>query len=664
MTIIGRIVGKITTSHFSFKIETEAKKFDFVQVCHKEYGFVLCQIVELERLGDDYTAVCNIIGYKDESDNRVKLPRSTFEPSTEVLFAENSLVEAIIKLDDSAKGAYLGLLDGKDIPVYLDMNKLLTKHVVVLAKSGAGKSYCVGVLLEEIIEKNIPLLIIDPHGEYSSLKSENDKDKDLMIKYNIKPKAYVKNIREYGDFKIDRNLVPLKLSNRMGLKELLNIIPVKLSNNQTGLLYDTLRNVPNFSFSELKFALEQQDSNVKWSLIGIIESLESLNLFGEGYTSLNEIIRPGRCSIINLKGMPQAAQEIVTYKLLHDLFEARKLESIPPFFCVIEEAHNFCPERSFGETKASSIIRNIASEGRKFGLGLAVISQRPARLDKSVISQCTTQIILKITNPNDLKTVQNSVEGITQESMGEIKNLPVGSAMVCGLVDMPLFVNIRPRKTKHGGEAIDMLNQDVQLMEELNKFEDENKKPLIYPQTTFEEFKLMHNKDWIFKKKLIPAIMFNCSQKDNEYKILIELDNGEVVLNVDTLDTAKLPDLDKLSRKEIQTLSQAFQLKKFSLNGFIQTNGSGLDIKITLDNLVKKGFLLGSSTSYELNPKVILGSLNEFACFEKIRFESIDLKTEPINSNLDEIKTHLKRFTEIIDYEDCYIVKYEAMPSN
>jgi len=62
---------------------------------------------------------------------------------------------------------------------------------------------------------------------------------------------------------------------------------------------------------------------------------------------------------------------------------------------VIEEAHNYCPERNFGEKKSSKILRTIASEGRKFGLGLCVVSQRPARLDKSVLSQCSTQIIMK-----------------------------------------------------------------------------------------------------------------------------------------------------------------------------------------------------------------------------------------------------------------------------
>src|SRR3989339_1348947 len=88
---------------------------------------------------------------------------------------------------------------------------------------------------------------------------------------------------------------------------------------------------------------------------------------------------------------------------------------------------------------------------------MAVITQRPARVDKTILSQCTTQAILKITNPNDLKSISSSVEGITAETESEIINLHIGTAMIVGVADMPLFVQIRPRKTKHGGESIDVV---------------------------------------------------------------------------------------------------------------------------------------------------------------------------------------------------------------
>lgn len=649
MASVGKVTGKITTSTFSFKIEGEIKKFDFVEVDHREYGRVLCQVVEIERVKGEHLAICHIIGYRDREDNVVKLPRSTIEPDSDVSIAEDSLIESIVKLDDDKSGAYIGFLDGKKIRIHLNMNKLLTKHVVVLAKSGAGKSYFVGVMLEEIIEKNIPLLVIDPHGEYGSLRDSNDKGASTLERFGLKPKSYAKQVKEYGDASIDESLVPLKLNNRMDLKGLLDIMPVKLSNNQLAILYDTVKNVANFSFSELCFALEQHDSNVKWSVIGIIDNLSNLGIFSDNYTSLNELIRPGRCSIINLKGMNTTKQEILIYQLLHDLFEARKKDKVPPFFCVIEEAHNFCPERSFGETKASKIIRSIASEGRKFGLGLCVISQRPARLDKSVISQCTTQIILKITNPNDLKTVSNSVEGITEESIDEVKNLPVGSAMICGVVDLPLFVNVRTRRTRHGGESIDMLNQPKNLIEELDKFESDNKLPVVCPD-------VVQASQQKAPKRLIPAAMFNCTQKGDEYKILVELISGEVVIDADSMITARLPDLDVLSVEEIKVLGDAFKLDEFSVTEFIKSTGSSLDVEIYLKDLFAKDFLIETKKGYRVNPKVILGSLKEYSFSGSVKLEPMKLEKPKSLKKIDEIKNNLSKFTQVIDFAECYIV--------
>jgi len=95
-------------------------------------------------------------------------------------------------------------------------------------------------------------------------------------------------------------------------------------------------------------------------------------------------------SIINLRGITQEIQTVVAYKIIEKLFEERKVGKIPPMFLVVEEAHNFCPEK---EVRASSkVIRTVASEGRKFGFGLCVISQRPARVDKNVLSSATPRL--------------------------------------------------------------------------------------------------------------------------------------------------------------------------------------------------------------------------------------------------------------------------------
>ena len=535
--ILGNITGKITTTNFKFKVERDTSKFDYIQVYHKNYGFVLGQVIELISEKNNTIALCNIIGYLDK-EKKTKQMRVLFEPKAEVLKAEDHFIKDILRLESNKKGAYIGMLDGKKIEIRLDLNKLLTKHVSIIAKTGAGKSYIASVLIEEILDKKVPLLIIDPHGEYSSLKEKNDNKKDIkrMKDFGITTKAYSSQVIEYGDINILNNVRPLKLNQNITSQEIIHFMPGKLSSNQQGILYSALKNLKPVTINGLLDALEHEENNAKWHLINAIEHLEQFDIFSPDYTQYNELIQPGKCSIINLKGMEPEVQEIIVYKLLKDLFEERKKSSIPPFFAVIEEAHNFCPERGFGEAKSAKIIRTIAGEGRKFGLGLCVISQRPARVEKSVLSQCNTQIILKVTNPNDLKAIISSVEGITSETESNIKSLPIGTAMITGIVDMPLFVNTRPKKSKHGGEAIDIFAEEdetIDILKETKKFAAKDILPVIKAKTTLKDLILMSDKPiQNIITYLIPASIVLCKDKRSNFNLLFDMIKGDIITDI------------------------------------------------------------------------------------------------------------------------------------
>jgi uncharacterized protein len=657
--ILGKIFGKITTSNFKFLVEKETKKFEFVQVLHKVYDYVLCQIIEIERTDKDI-AKCIIIGHKDDK-GRIKPIRIPFDQGAEVLKAEDEFIKEIIQLEETDKGAYIGKLDGKNIDVNLDLKKLLTKHVAILAKSGAGKSYAVGVLIEEIIDKKVPILVIDPHGEYSSLNVPNVDDKDALEEYNLKPKQF-KNIREYGDSKLNPELRPLRLNNNLTATEITHLIPGKLSNTQMGLLYSALKHIDRLNFTNVLLEMEKEENNSKWTIINNIEHLNKLDIFSDSYISYNEFIQPGRCSIINLKGVAPDVQEIIVYKIMKDLFELRKKNKIPPFFTIMEEAHNYCPERSFGETKCSKILRTVASEGRKFGLGLCVVSQRPARVDKSVLSQCTTQMILKVTNPNDLKAIQNSVEGLTSESQDEIKNLTIGTALITGIVDMPLFVNIRTRMTKHGGEATNILDQaqDEDFFESVEEFVESDLLPIIKPNITQKDLKLMSDK--VIKsvsEVLYPGFLFLCQDKENEFNILVESVNGEIVEDVENFKTKKLPELHKLKPEEIKLLHVAFKLKNFTEEDLIKL-GLPLDVDKGLAFLLKKEYIIKQDGNYSLSEKYVLSQLSKHSCFSKIEFLKLNYNMKKDSKlDIDKLKEKYSKFTTIKDQRECFILRHE-----
>ncbi len=538
--ILGRIVGKVSTTEFRFTVTSPAaRKFQFIQIHHGEYGFVLGQIRELERTEQEMVAYCLVIGYKDE-DGRVRGIRTPFAPGTEILEADDQFITQII--DIGGHGAYLGKLEGKDIAVHMDLQKVLTKHLAVLAKSGAGKSYTVGCLVEEIMEKRVPLLIIDPHGEYGSMKDPAIENREILARWGLEAKGYGSQIQEYGDARLKQDVRPLKLSEKMSSYELMKLLPVQLSNTQEAMLFSIVKDLEEVNFDNIILALENLNSPSKWTLIDTLLYLRDLKLFSAAPTPLQELISPGKCTILNLKGITPEVQDVIVAKLMKDLFLARKQEKIPPFFCVIEEAHNFCPEKGFGKAKSLEVIRLVSSEGRKFGLGLCVVSQRPSLVQKTILAQCTTQIIMKITNPNDLKAVVNSLEGVTSETEKEVQNLPVGTALVCGIVDRPLIVTIRPRKSKHGGNAVDILGhvehhvvdeeygQDV--VEEVASHE--GVLPLIMPKLSLRDIELMSavpiSKVTTY---LIPAVVFSCRVGGQEFSVLLDRIKGKVIVDPD-----------------------------------------------------------------------------------------------------------------------------------
>jgi hypothetical protein len=496
---VGVIFGDVASTHFGIAIsDPSLKRLDYVEAEHQGarcMGLVQRVIRQSDlsyeqalrgghHAGEErLTATVHVIGYKD-AQGRVVVPRTPFAAGSTVRLADEGLVSSILGLEGGAKGgAYIGHVKGSSIPVHLNMNMLAQKHLSVLAKTGAGKSYTVGVILEEFLNHKVPLVILDPHGEYSSLKNPNmeERELDAMVKFGVKPKQFQSQIQEYA---IDTQLNPgadrLHLEGlNLEAREIVDILPTKLSGGQVGVLYQAVKDVqqqPSYTLRDVMDMVALNKSNAKWNVLNALEALEATGLFHIKGTPVKHLVRPGKCTIINLKGVGPDVQEVVAARLAAMLWTARKKNQIPPHILVVEEAHNFCPERGVGNAVSGPILRTVASEGRKFGMGLVIVSQRPAKIDKNVLSQCNTQVVLKVTNPNDLKAIVSSVEGITSETADEVQRLNVGTCLVAGGgLTQPVLVDIRPRLTRHGGASIDVVGAKVP------EVEDE-------PETSWEDF--------------------------------------------------------------------------------------------------------------------------------------------------------------------------------
>lgn len=440
---LGTIEGDVDTSSFKFRATEEVKKFDFVSV--KSNGkWILAQVEEVTKHPDGETiASANIIGYRDKG--LTKAPRRVIEPDSIVYRADQELISDTLGLKED--GLRIGNLEtNPDIDIFVNSDDFY-KHFAVLAQTGAGKSYTVGVLCEEMLEQEMPLLVIDPHGEYSSLGVPNPENEEEAENYSV---------TEYSpNTNVNQDALPLSFSSvNMSKKELMDVIPDSLTNSQMGVLYNALKRLKekdeDYTLNDIMDAVSHEDSTAKWNLLNSLEQIEESGILSDDPLDLTKLLEPGEASIINLRAVEPETAEMTMFMLAKRLFELRKKNKIPPFLMVIEEAHNFAPEKGFEQALSNGILRKIASEGRKFGLGLGVISQRPARIDKNVLSQCNTQFILRVTNPNDLKAISKSFEGITSEVESMIKSLPPGVCFVLGN-EYPVMTDVRLRKSKHGG---------------------------------------------------------------------------------------------------------------------------------------------------------------------------------------------------------------------
>jgi DNA helicase HerA-like ATPase len=526
---LGTIEGKVNTSSFKFRAVEEVKKFDFVSVKSND-KWILAQVDEVKKKPDGETeAHANIIGYRDKG--LTKAPRRVIEPDSIVYRADQELISDTLGLEDG--GLRVGNLEtNPDIDIHVDPEDFY-KHFAVLAQTGAGKSYLTGVLIEEMLEDDMPVLIIDPHGEFSSLGEPNPESNE--------PDSY--SVKEFSpNTDINQDAFPLTFSSvNLDKKEIQTLIPDSLTNSQMGVLYNAMKRLrdkdDDYNLIDLQDAVSQEDSTAKWNLLNYLEQLDDSGLFSENPVDLEELLEPGRASIINLRAVEPDTAEMTMYLLAEKLFALRKKNRIPPFIMVIEEAHNFVPEKGFGQALSNPILRKIASEGRKFGLGLGVISQRPARIDKNVLSQANTQFILRVTNPNDLKAISKSFEGITSEVEGMIKSLPPGVSFVLGN-EYPVMTEVRTRKSRHGGET-----------QTADTYEEKEPVDVFKPRKSLQEF--VSEKGEKYEPSYYPLYLV----EDGNVRKLVDGVNGDVKAERKTPEGKEVEFLEKvrqgMDRKEI-----------------------------------------------------------------------------------------------------------------
>ena len=144
-----------------------------------------------------------------------------------------------------------------------------------------------------------------------------------------------------------------------------------------------------------------------------------------------EIVAKGQISIFYLAGFDHLTQSTIASLVLESLFNERAnlTDRIPPFQVVLEEAHNFIPSRQegAGDTPSLNTVRKLITEGRKFGTGLLIISQRPSRLDETILAQCNSFLVLRLVNPRDKSFVRSVMENLSETDANILQSFGIGT---------------------------------------------------------------------------------------------------------------------------------------------------------------------------------------------------------------------------------------------
>ena len=150
-----------------------------------------------------------------------------------------------------------------------------------------------------------------------------------------------------------------------------------------------------------------------------------------------------------------------------------------PVFFVVEEAHILAPQNRSPNSKYW--ITRIAREGRKFGLGLCLVSQSPKSVDAETLSQANNMIILRLVEPKDQRHVQTASESLSEDLVKQLPSLNIGEALVLGLMTkVPTLVKINEFKGRQRGGDLDIIGQwsnnikkeKEALQRELDEFSD------------------------------------------------------------------------------------------------------------------------------------------------------------------------------------------------
>lgn len=376
------------------------------------------------------------------------LPQQTMylTPSSELRFIYGHGKGAILEIGEHVGSA--------GAPCYADLNELLGKHTAILGSTGSGKSGAVAAIIHSLREHGSKrkylkwkpqIVILDPHNEYAVAFKDS---KSLSTDANTLSLPYwlLSSQETFSLFVGKTEFVATSQTNiiKRALWEArkAGALTLKLDENKitidSPIPYDLEALINTIKAERDVLTASKQDSHN--SILDKIEVLRNdarmrflMNLWDKKTDPFPKIMSQfigdtSSISIIDLSGVPNEVAGIASAVIARTLFnfkiwQTAKERETNPILLICEEAHRYVPNRGEAQYEAAQeAIRRIAKEGRKYGLGLILVSQRPSEVEETVLSQCNSWIVLRISNDTDREHVKSilpdSLAGLTKVLSG------------------------------------------------------------------------------------------------------------------------------------------------------------------------------------------------------------------------------------------------------
>jgi uncharacterized protein len=347
------------------------------------------------------------------------------------------------------------LAAGSDLPARLTPQRL-NRHTFWCGQSGSGKTYALGVLLEEVLlHTELPMIIFDPNGDFVRLAD---------VREDAPPQR--------GDELQQREIRVLRPRSQPGEDLRIRFTDLELTAKAALMRLDPLIDRAEYNtllhfeelFSERALdqilpTLRESDDHAHNSLGLRIENLGVLNweIWAMGQPAATDIIdtRPA-ATVLDLGGFQFNEEPLVVALAVLDELWSRRNER-RPFLIVIDEAHNLCSPDLAGTLLAAvrDRINQIAAEGRKYGLWLLLSTQRPSKIHPGIISQCDNLALMKMSSQSDLDELAKVFGFAPTWLLSLATKFRQGEALFAGgFAPVATTVRVRKRLTHEGGRDV------------------------------------------------------------------------------------------------------------------------------------------------------------------------------------------------------------------